>query len=137
MWAEDCRWVWRRWGFHSARSGGLSVAAPLSSTMPGTCAMPPTPFGEELKYYTPHKDQKRRPSARWAGVDRQPSICRCCKIQAAAVFQRLRTICHSDHPRSVLLVSAGLVQLVWGQPVGKPDSQRVLTASPIVFLLRL
>lgn len=58
VWAKDCPLIWHELSFHSVRSGGLAVAVSLFSTVPGSCAMPPTLFGKELKYYSPHKDTK-------------------------------------------------------------------------------
>ena len=102
VWAEDCPLIWRESSFLSVRSGGLAVAVSLFSTVPGSCAMPPTLFGKELKYYSPHKDIKQRPTAQWATADSQPNIWRCSKIQAAAVLQRLKLFCCSAQPGSVL-----------------------------------
>lgn len=69
------------------RSGGLAVAVSLCSTVPGSCAMPPTLLGKELNYYSPHKGTTQRPTALWVAVDSQPNIWWCPKIQAAAVLE--------------------------------------------------
>lgn len=94
------RWFWCELIFHSVRSGGLAVAVSLFSTVPASCAMPPTLFGKELKYYGPHKDTKQRLTAQWAAADCRPNIWWCSKIQAAAVLQHLGLQGCSAQPRT-------------------------------------
>lgn len=67
--------------------------------------MPPTLFGKELKYYSPHKDTKQRLTTQWAAADSQPNIWRCSKIQAASVLQHLKLFCYTAQPGSVLQLS--------------------------------
>lgn len=116
--AEDCPLIWRELIFHSVRSGGLAVVVSLFSAVPGSCVMPPTLFGKELKYYSPHKDTKQRLTAQWAAADSQPNIWWCSKIQAGAVLQRFRLHCCSARPGSVLQVSAG--PFSWPARLGRP-----------------
>ena len=73
--------------------------------------MPPTLFGKELKYYSPHKDTKQRLTTQWAAADSQPNIWRCSKIQAASVLQHLKLFCCTAQPRSVLQLSTSSAAL--------------------------
>lgn len=99
--------IWQELIFHSARSGGLAVAGSLCSRVPGSRVMPPTLFGKELNYYSPHKDTKQRPTAQWADADSQPNIWWCSKMQAAAVLRLFRLRHCSAQPGSVLQSSMG------------------------------